>query len=284
MDQDRRKGTHYRVAQQELETFRRDGYVHLRGVLSEPELQEIERDYMRFLRGEIEVAGRDMCDMAADYASQDVQSFALINVVLPRRYLPEWRDNLYEQRARSIAAQLIGEDIDLDYDQLLAKRPQRPNAVFHWHQDQAYWPATPDTRTATLWLALDDSDRENGCMRFVPGSHLEPALRPHRPLHGDRDTSHTLVADVDEQRDLVRLAEIRRGDVTVHHERVIHGSGGNSSERWRRAYVVAFRSRDTVARERAMGFSHSHNDAVDVLHRVDALEGADEAPRKPRST
>jgi hypothetical protein len=43
---------------------------------------------------------------------------------------------------------------------------------------------------------------------------------------------------------------------------VVHGSGGNLSQKPRRTYVIAFRTADTVARERAAGFSHSHNDEV----------------------
>jgi phytanoyl-CoA hydroxylase len=45
-------------------------------------------------------------------------------------------------------------------------------------------------------------------------------------------------------------------------EWIIHGSGGNSSPRWRRTYVIAFRSEQTVAWERKLGFTHSHNDFV----------------------
>ena len=46
----------------------------------------------------------------------------------------------------------------------------------------AYWPPTKSsTATATCWLALSDSTLDNGCMRFVAGSHLEPQLRPHAP-------------------------------------------------------------------------------------------------------
>ena len=101
---------------------------------------------------------------------------------------------------------------------------------------------------------------------------LEPELRPHQPLHGDRDKSHTLVAAVDESEDPVTPVPIRRGDVTVHHERVIHGSGGNRSPGWRRAYVVAFRARSAVEEERRRGFTHSHNDAIDVLNQV-GVEG-----------
>jgi ectoine hydroxylase-related dioxygenase (phytanoyl-CoA dioxygenase family) len=66
---------------------------------------------------------------------------------------------------------------------------------------------------------------------------------------------------------------IRRGDITVHNERVLHGSGGNRTSGWRRAYIVAFRAAETVAEERRLGFTHSHNDQPDVLDNV-GLEGA----------
>jgi flagellar biosynthesis GTPase FlhF len=51
-------------------------------------------------------------------------------------------------------------------------------------------------------------------------------------------------------RDRIVPAEIRRGDATVHHERTIHGSGGNTTSGWRRAYIVAFRAKATVEEER----------------------------------
>ncbi len=262
-----RDGTNYRLTAEHVAAFEHDGYVHLPGVLSDEEVASLEADYDRLIRGEIEVPGKDFCDMSGDY-SKDPADFSIINVMLPRKYHPAWRGNVYEQRAATIARQLCGDGMAIDYDQLLAKRPGKDDAVFAWHQDLAYWPVTDDLRTATLWLAIDDSTIENGCMRFVPGSHREPALRPHRPATGDRSESHTLIAEVDENRDEVRYAEIRRGDVTVHNESVIHGSGGNTSDRWRRAYVIAFRSRETIAEERRLGFTHSHNDEDDVLRDV----------------
>lgn len=260
----------YTVTEEDKERFRRDGYVHLRGVLSEAEVAAVEVDYDRFLRQEIRVDGKDYCDMAGDYG-RTPDEYSIVNVMLPRKYYEPWRGNVYEQRAASIAAQLCGPDMVIDYDQLLAKRPFKEDAVFAWHQDMAYWIDTPDTRTATCWLAIDDSTVENGCMRFVPGSHLEPTLRPHRPLHEDRSISHTLCTDLLPTDDVVH-APIRRGDITVHNERVLHGSGGNSTAGWRRAYVVAFRSKTTVEMERSKGFTHSHNDAPDVLGSVGAFE------------
>ena len=50
------------------------------------------------------------------------------------------------------------------------------------HQDMAYWPPfTSDTATASCWLAVSEATVENGCMRFVAGSHAEAELRPHAP-------------------------------------------------------------------------------------------------------
>jgi hypothetical protein len=259
-------GDRYVVSEAERAHFHARGYVHLRGLLTEHEVAELDPVYDRFLRREIEVPGRDYCDMAGDYGRHP-DDFSIVNVMLPRRYYPQWQGNVFERRASSVATQLCGPGMVLDYDQLLAKRPRRDDAVFAWHQDMAYWPTTPDTRTATLWLALDDSTLENGCMRFVPATLTEPELRPHVPLYGDRGTSHALGTEL-RATDEVVAVPIRRGDVTVHNERVMHGSGGNSTDGHRRAYVLAFRAEDTVRTERGLGFTHSHNDRDEVLNSV----------------
>lgn len=257
----------YPLTREQTTAFHRDGWVTLPDFLSEAELAPLSDLYMRFLRREIPVRGRDYCDMTGDY-TRPIEQYAILNVMLPRVYHPQLAGNVYERRAARVAAALIGDDIDIDYDQLVAKPPGKTDAVFHWHQDLGYWPITPDTRTATFWLALDDVADDNGCVRFVDGSHREPDLREHLPLAGDRDKNHTLVAQVDPARDPIRSAILKRGSVTVHHERTVHGSAGNGSTRWRRGYVLAFRSRATIAAERALGFTHSHNDDVQVLTRI----------------
>ena len=85
-------------------------------------------------------------------------------------------------------------------------------------------------------------------MRFLPGSNAEPEIRPHAPVkiaddRMDDESSHALCTTLrEEDEEKVRLAEIRRGDITVHDQRVVHGSGPNESDGWRRAYVLAFRT------------------------------------------
>jgi phytanoyl-CoA hydroxylase len=267
---DRIQGDTYLVSDEEKQHFVDFGYVHLKGLLTTAEVDELEVTYDRFLRREIDVPGKDYCDMAGDYG-REPEDFSIINVMLPRRYHDAWQGNVYERRAASVAEQLHGDGMIIDYDQLLAKQPYKDDAVFAWHQDMAYWPDTPDTRTATLWLAIDDSTEENGCMRFVPPTIHEETLRPHAAQFGDRGESHALgttLLDTDEP----VTVPISRGDVTVHNETVMHGSGGNTTAGFRRAYILAFRPDETVAVERELGFTHSHNDEDEVLDNV-GVEG-----------
>jgi len=260
-------GDTYIVSKRDVDFFHTNGYVHLPGVMSGAEMAaEIDPVYEQFMRGEVVPAGKDLCDMSGA-AGRSPPEFTVFNAMLPRTYFPQWQGNLFERRCQAVADQLQGGAMTVDYDQILAKRPHSPDAIFAWHQDLAYWPPfTKETETATCWLAVDDSTRDNGCMRFVPGSHREPELREHKPvrLAGtrlDQDSSHALCAQVDEKNENVVYTEILRGDITVHNERVVHGSGPNDSAGWRRAYVLAFRKATTVAEERRHGFTHSHNDS-----------------------
>lgn len=256
----------YAVSAEQIQHFREKGYVHLPGLLSEEEVAKLETIYDRFLHREIDVPGKDYCDMAGDYG-REPENFSIINVMLPRRYYPPWQGNVYEQRSAEVARQLHGNGMAIDYDQLLAKQPHKDDAVFAWHQDMAYWPDTPDTRTATFWLAIDDSTEDNGCMRFVPDTINEPSLRAHVPQFGDRGESHALGTDLLET-DQAITVPIKRGDVTVHNEKVMHGSGGNKTSGFRRAYILAFRPVETIKIERELGFTHSHNDEDEVLDAV----------------
>jgi len=268
----------YRVAEAQVRQFHEQGYVTLQAVLNEDEIRLIEPYLTDFIDGKVPGMGRDFCDMSGPYERR-FEDFSLVNAVLPRVYRPSIRGNTFERRSQSIALQLIGPGATLDYDQFLAKRPDKPDAIFTWHQDLGYWPTgTPDTLTATCSLALDDADLENGCLKVVPGSHLEPELRAHRPVHkstqGARDASHVLSIELQPSDRLVALP-LRRGDITVHNERIVHGSGGNNSPtRWRRTYITAFRSAACVAYERSIGFTHSHNDKVNWTTHLGALREA----------
>ena len=257
-------GPHFWLRPSEIEAYHRDGYLSLSGFLSEEELDPIEKIYDQFMSRSISVPGRDFCDMSAVDYDTPFEEWNLVNAMLPTRYHPPLRGNIYEVRAAHVVRQLFPGENDrfaLDYDQLLAKKPSRSGAVFAWHSDLAYWPTTNDMRTATFSLALDATTRANGCLRFVPGSHLTGTIRKHKPINSDRSKAHAIACEVRPDEEVVHL-EVPRGGVTIHNEFVVHGSGGNETKGWRRTYVAAFRTLETIAQERAAGFTHSHNDEV----------------------
>lgn len=259
----------YILTPEQIDSFRRNGCATLEGVLTEDEVADIEEVFDRFLSRDIPVPGTDFCDMSKPL-STPFEEWSIVNCMLPTRYYTKFQNNIYERLTSCIARQLFPSlDMTKDYDQLLNKRPGKGDAVFAWHQDMGYWPGpkalgVEETSTCTFSLAVDDSDANNGCLRYVVGSHMPKVLRPHVPLGKSREESHALTVEVDETKgDTVRLAPAKRGSITIHDEYVVHGSSGNECmDRQRRTYVIAYRPRKVVDAERKIGFTHSHNDEV----------------------
>lgn len=264
----RRTQNGYLITPEEITQFREQGYLILNNVLTESEMATLDPWFDHFICGKEPNMGKDFCDMSQPYGTP-VEDFKLVNAMLPSKYRPELSENIFFQLAQSIANQLYEGNAAMDYEQFLAKKPNKEQAAFAMHQDLGYWPKTANTWTATFSLALSNAAVENGCLQVVPGSNQEPQLRRHRPKdYGhqnpesvNRDDSHTLVIDMKPTDEILYLPVVR-GSITIHDERIVHGSAGNNSTEWRKTYIMAFRDANTIAEERAMGFTHSHNDTV----------------------
>jgi hypothetical protein len=132
---------------------------------------------------------------------------------------------------------ILGGDILVDGTLVFYKPPQDSSYV-SWHQDSVYssWHLTPST---SAWIALTASHPSNGCMRVIPGSHLQGVL-----AHADgRDDSNLLyrgerVQTVNESRavDVV----LQPGEMSLHHSNLIHGSNPNTSDEPRIGFIVRF--------------------------------------------
>ncbi len=267
----RRAEQAYLLTAEEITQYKEQGYLVIENVLSDAEMKEIDPWFDHFIQGKHGQMGRDLCDMSQP-KDTPFDKYQLVNAMLPSQYEPKLDNSSYEQVAQSIAKQLFGNGyIEKDYDQFLAKKPHHEGAQFAMHQDLGYWPKTASTWTATFSLALNDSDIDNGCLQVVPGSNNEPDLREHLPTalnasqvdnidtHNDFSTLSVKLADHEE----VLFLPVKRGSMTIHDERIIHGSAGNVSDRWRQTYVMAFRETKTIRHERKIGFTHSHNDKLD---------------------
>jgi len=104
-----------------------------------------------------------------------------------------------------------------------------------WHQDATYLHTVPSTVTG-LWIALDDADRDNGCLMALPGAHRGP-LRQR--FHRREDELVTTVLDAASWPAVEPVAlEARRGTLVVLHGLLPHASAPNRSARPRHAYAL----------------------------------------------
>ena len=85
--------------------------------------------------------------------------------------VPALGDLVYDRRMTGPVAEIFGEEVFLFEDKLNYK-PPFIGSHYPLHQDYAYWQAHTD-RLVTVTLLLDDATAENGCLRFVPGSHKQ---------------------------------------------------------------------------------------------------------------
>jgi ectoine hydroxylase-related dioxygenase (phytanoyl-CoA dioxygenase family) len=141
-----------------------------------------------------------------------------------------------------VAEQILGPDVVLFVSYAISKRAKDGLEV-RWHQDAAYWPITP-MRTFTLWLAVDDSDRENGCMRVLSGSHKDRVVRDHEFDSDGRSTLPLGLDGIDEGRAVD--VEIDAGGFSVHDPFILHGSNPNRSARRRCGITIKYIATDVT--------------------------------------
>ena len=107
-----------------------------------------------------------------------------------------------------------------------------------WHQDYSYWTRTQPLAHLTCWIGLDDSTRENGCLQYISGSHRWPDL-PITGLAGDMMAIDAVLNEEQRREFLHPVAiELKKGEASFHHPRLVHGSFANHSDHSRRATVI----------------------------------------------
>ena len=142
--------------------------------------------------------------------------------------------------------QLIGPNIALWNSSFFAK-PAKVGSKTPWHQDGEYWPIRP-LATCSVWIALDDATTENGCLRFLPGSHRERNLKEH---HHNNAQGLSLPLELDaahvDENNAVDIV-LEAGQMSLHDVFLMHGSEPNTSDMSRRGMTFRFMPTSSVYR------------------------------------
>ncbi len=221
----------HEISVEQIVFYQEHGYVIIEDFLDGEELAEWRRCV------DEAVAQRDD-RKTADGSRRSGDSY-YDNVFIQRINL--WTDHegmrklMLDERLGRMTSLLAGATgMRIWHDQALLKPPWgNPTA---WHLDVPYW-SFSSRQAISIWVALDDSTRDNGCLYFLPGSHRE--ARFDNVNIGQNQGGLFEVYPQWVQRESV-AAPMRAGSCSFHNGLLAHGAAANMTPGWRRAMTCAY--------------------------------------------
>ncbi len=218
------------INEEQVRKFQEMGWLVVEGVYTHEEADEVARLALQT------ADSMDVEESMAGYLLDRSESGESAPRKIDSPYLrnPLFRDFALDGRLREILRRITGEEPLLKSDQLFMK-PPRFGSEKPYHHDNFYFRCTPGGHVITAWIALDDVDEENGCLRYISGSHkkgiIEHVEVPGQPYN---------LAPPDDLIDWENEASapVRKGGVVFHHSETLHSSRRNTSDRWRRGYAT----------------------------------------------
>lgn len=214
------------LTQEQIAQFNRDGF--LKGIrIFSPDEAKANQEYFDALLARVLAAGGDS------------YSISTAHLKYGRVY-----DLLTHPRLIAVVKDLLGPNLIAWGSHYFCKMPRDGKPVA-WHQDASYWPLSP-SKAVTVWLAIDDADRENACMKFVAGSHHVGHLT-FRASNPDEHNVLNQTIDNAEQYGEVVWDELKAGEVSLHSDLLLHGSEANLSDRRRCGITLRYCAADVRA-------------------------------------
>ena len=222
--------------------FERDGFVVQSSFYCKDELLSIEDALGRF------IAERVPSLMPEHVFYEDKSNLSTLKQIQQLHKYERFFEELMNDKPKKLAQELLGEPVIGKNLQYFNKPPGTGHAT-PAHQDGYYFMLQP-CHALTMWMALDEADEENGCVRYLAGSHVQ-GMRKH-------ERTRTLgfsqgISDYDPEADEV-ICLAQPGDLLAHHALTIHRADANTSAtRSRRALGFIFYGKsakeDAVAHE-----------------------------------
>jgi ectoine hydroxylase-related dioxygenase (phytanoyl-CoA dioxygenase family) len=219
-----------KLSSEQLEKFQEEGYLILKDTLKLAGLEQMRKESMSAWNKEKE---------AFDASKTWLQNSLLVNI---HHRAPTIKAFYFEGPLVPIAGQLIGPNIKGATSQLTFKM-RGNNKPFGWHQDNGYGELAPYNALTTL-TAFDDTDKGNGCLWLIPGSHKRGQVIVKQTEEQKRSNAEIIV----EADDLLAVPmEINAGDTLLFSCWMLHKSDGNiSKDRDRRILFLRYADADAV--------------------------------------
>jgi ectoine hydroxylase-related dioxygenase (phytanoyl-CoA dioxygenase family) len=136
---------------------------------------------------------------------------------------------------------VIGPNIGLWASHFISKDPHTGKAT-PWHEDSAYWNGQVSTmeRICTVWLAIDEATRENGCMAVIPSSQ-HGGFSDYEAVadaNGNIFPTQIKADQVDDSKAV--YFKLQPDECSLHEARLIHGAQANTSDKRRAGYTLRY--------------------------------------------
>ena len=200
-----------------IEKFHKDGFTPAVRILSEHEAIELRHrlQAVEAVIGELKGKKRLKCHLLYKWVSDLVRCPSIVDRV----------------------EDLLGPDIMCWGTDMWLKEPDATKFV-SWHQDSQYWGVEGDL--LTVWIALSPASVESGCMRVLPGSHLEEGLPHEDTFHEDNmlTRGQTIFEGIDENKAVNTEADT--GEAIFFTYRLAHASHPNCSNDRRLGIAIRY--------------------------------------------
>ncbi len=217
------------LTQDEIDTYQRDGLVIPSNYRLPPAtLQRIHQLYAELLENNAETP-----DFSADFI---LGPHLDANGTYGIKGDPQWLEFAQIPEILDMVEQLIGPDLIL-WGVTIFGKPAHVGKATPWHQDGDYYPIEP-LETLTVWISLDGSTPEQGCMKYIPGSHRDHRIYSHHFEHRDDYTLGQVIDDDQVDLSLARDIVLEAGQLSLHDVHLVHGSDANRSDKRRMGLVL----------------------------------------------
>ncbi len=224
----------YKLTKEQLKHFEEFGYVSGIKLLDDQQVSQLQEE-LNELADPAHPGNSLFYEFSANESTDPGK--ILFHALGAWRISPGFHDVLWNPRFLMPASQLLGNKaIRFWHDQLFCK-PAKHGGVVAWHQDYSYWTRTVPMQHLTCWCGLDDSDTENGCLHYVPGSHRWGLLEKPE-LAGDINGIMSGLTEAQRSEFKPMPIPLKKGYATFHHPLLLHGSYANTTGRNRRAFVI----------------------------------------------
>ncbi len=233
--------TQSRIGEEEKIHYWKHGFVVVPGLFDQASLDRWTDRLRQIVEGEIEPAAHMLVMKDVMVAKGIVKPGTRAEAIAKLQDFeedPELFAYSTDPRLLDCVEALIGHDI-LTLHTMLINKPPNVDGRHPLHQDIIYFPYRQGDRIVGTWTALERATKENGCLVDIPGTHTTPVLEHGNPAWENLNFGYFGAKGYDASSQRVHF-ELEPGDTILFHPHLIHGSGRNRTQRFRRSILTHY--------------------------------------------